>query len=236
MRIGLGITSFFFFSQAAIVVIALDNWHNHLFLPDQMMGWWQRTGVPSIAHGGLWFDIFLLPYVICFMLGNSGEWSLERDWPFIALGIGIAVANQFLCNNMTRSDPLGFVDLQWSLAIVVHFVYMAAYIAIIGHFYFNPADVSASAIVLTSILLGVHVAAGTHVFLGMANLLYNWSWCTDLLADKMLPYMNAGVWLLLAGLATVAAGWRAGLSVATIGVVLAMTVVLFVRASPPLDT
>ena len=46
------------------------------------------------------------------------------------------------------------MDLQWSWAIVVHFVYMATYIAVIGHFYFYPTEVSTPAIILTSILLG----------------------------------------------------------------------------------
>lgn len=236
MQIGLGIILFFFASQFAVVVIAIDNWSNHLFLPDQMIGWWQRPGVPAIAHGGLWSDIFLLPYVICFMLAHSGEWSLERDWPFVAIGIAIAIGNQFLCNNMTRSDPLGFVDCQWSWAIAVHFVYMAAYIAVIGHFYFNPENVSTLAIVLTSTLLGIHVMAGTHVFLGMANLVYHWSWCTDLLADKVLPYMVAGVWVIFAVLASIAAGWQAGTSVAGIATMLAITIVMYVRASSPLNT
>lgn len=236
MQIGLGIVLFFFASQFAVVAIAIDNWHNYLFLPSQMIGWWNRPGVPAIAHGGLWSDIFLLPYVICFMLSKSGEWSLERDWPFIALGVAIAVGNQFLCNNMTRSDPLGFVDLQWSWAIVVHSVYMATYIAVIGHFYFYPTEVSTPAIILTSILLGIHVMAGTHVFLGMANLVYHWSWCPDLLSDKVLPYMVTGVWVIFAILASIAAGWRAGLSVAGVAVMLAVSVVMFVRASPPINT
>lgn len=228
MKIGRGVILFFFISQAAIVLIALDNWHNQLFLPSQMMEWWARKGVPAIAHGGLWSDLFLLPYLMCFMLVKSRVWSLKRDWPFVVVGILIAVANQFLCNNMTRSDPLGFVALQWSWAIAVHAVYMATYIAIIGHFYFNPEDVSSSTLLLISVLLGIHAMAGTHVFLGMANLTYHWDWCTDLLADKVLPYMNATVWLVLAGLAGRARGRKAGLSLAFIGGILALLIAMIV--------
>lgn len=226
MKIGLGIVLFFFASQAAVIIEAIDSWHNKIFLPSQMMAQYGRPGINFFTHGGMWSDMFLLPYLLCFMLLHSSEWSLGRDWLPILIGIAMAVGNQFLLNNSTRPDPLGSVDLKWSLAIAVHFVYMAAYIAIIGHFYFNT-DVSSEAVVVASVLLGVHVAAGTHVFLGMAQLFAHWNWCPDPLFDSGLPYMSAVVWILLAALAWYTGGVQAGLGVVAIGSALATVVIGF---------
>ncbi len=226
MEIGLGIILFFFASQSAVVIEAIDSWHSNIFLPSQMMAQYGRPGINFLTHGGMWSDMFLLPYLLCYMLLYSGKWDLSRDWLPIAIGIAMAVGNQILLNNSTRPDPLGSVDLKWSVAIAVHSVYMAAYIAVIGHFYFNT-DVSSEATIVVSILLGVHVAAGTHVFLGMANLLGHWDWCPALLSDPNLPYMSAGVWALLAVLAWYAGGMQAGLTVAATGSILASVVLTF---------
>ena len=227
MKIGLGIILFFFASQSAVVIEALDSWHNKIFLPSQMMAQYGRPGINFSTHLGMWSDMFLLPILLCYMLLHSASWSLERDWLPILIGVVVTVANQFLLSNSTRPDPIGFVDLKWSLTIAIHFVYMATYIAIIGHFYFNPVGVDERAVALVSILLGIHVAAGTHVFLGMAQLIEHWEWCPDLLADPNLPYVSAVVWLLLSALAWFAAGRPAGLAVAGTGIVLASAVIIF---------
>jgi hypothetical protein len=224
MRVDLnGVIAFFCVSVIAVGIVFYDSGRHGILWPSQM----RRPGISAMTHGGLWSDLLPLPLVMCFALLHSSEWSIERDWLPVLLGIGIAIANQILLNGSARPDPLGSIDLKWSPGIAIHGVYMATYIAIIGHFFFHPMNVTSNQVVAVSIFLGLHVAAGTHVFLGMAHLIYQWDSCPDPLSDKLLPYMNGAVWLLLAGLTWFAGDMRAGLTVAWSGSLFASAVVAF---------
>lgn len=226
MKVGLGLYLFFLASQLAVAFEAIDSWRSKIFLPSQMLARYRRPGINFLTHGGMWLDMFLLPALLTYMLAHSGDWSVGRDWLIILIGIGMTAANHVLLMNNERPDPLGCADLKWSPAIAVHAVYMAAYIAIIGHFYFNTVGASSLAVAMVSILLGIHVAAGTHVFLGLAHLVYRWEWCPDPLADKALPIMNGAIWLLLTAFAWHAGGFRAGYLVALSGLAFGIGVVI----------
>lgn len=234
MKVGFGLYAFFLLSQLAVVVEAIDSWRSRIFLPSQMMARYYRSGINFLTHGGMWGDMFLLPPMLCYMLGHTGAWSVHHDWPFALVGTGLTMLNHVLLTNNEQPDPFGFLDLRSSPAITVHAVYMAVYLTIIGRFYVNPVDVNPTAIATLSILLGIHVAAGTHIFLGMANLVYRWRWCPDILANPAVWAMNAGTWVVLAVLATYAGGWLAGLYTIGAGCILAVLVVGFVRVMPPL--
>lgn len=216
-------------SIVAVAIVFSDAKMHHILFPSQMMAHYGRAGINAITHLGLWSDLLFLPFVMRFMLLHSGEWSVENDWWAVVLGVGIAAANQVLLNHSTRPDPLGFTELTWSTGIAVHAVYMATYIAIIAHFYWNPVDVSVDDIVILSVCLALHVAAGTHVFLGLAQLVGRWDWCPDPLFDGLLPYMNGVIWALLTLLAWFASGKHisAPIGVASYGALFGAMVLAF---------
>ena len=59
-----------------------------------------------------------------------------------------------------------------------------------------------------------------------------WMWCPEFLHNQAL-WMQFGIWVVLVGLSWFAAGWRAGLSVAIIGTILAGVVTVILRFGPP---
>lgn len=228
MKIGLSII---FGSMLLVVAEALASYYlSQNFWPSQVMARWGKAGIAFFAHGGMWGDFFLLPALFAFIITRySASWSPKMILIMTLVGIVITLGNHLvLIFTQTIPDPLGWKEEWWSVPIVLHFVYMSAYVALAGLFYFSPG-VSLKAAVVVSVALGIHMAAGTHVFLGLVNLWGQWTWCPDFLASPVLPYMSAGIWIVLSLLATVAAGLQAGLSVAVVGVSLAVVVVSIIE-------
>lgn len=232
MKIGLGII---IGSMLLVVAEAFASYYlSSNFWPSQVMARWGKAGISFFAHGGMWGDLFLLPALMAAVVVKYGDgWTMKQVAIMAAIGVAITLGNHLLLiSTQVVPDPMGWVGEKWSTVIALHFVYMSLYVALAGLFYFSP-DVSVKAAVAVSVVLGIHMMAGTHIFLGLANLHWGpWSWCPQNFLHAGAAWMQLGIWLVLSVLATVAAGWRAGLSVAVIAILIAVTVVLVVRSSP----
>lgn len=232
MKIGLGII---IASMLLVVLEALASYSwGQNFWPDQVMARWGKTGISFFAHGGMWGDFFLLPALMAWVIVTYGStWSTEMIMKMAAIGVLVTLGNHLiLIFTQAIPDPLGWKEEKWSALIAMHFVYMSAYVALAGLFYFSPG-VSVKAAVAVSVALGIHMAFGTHIPLGLLNLWYKWAWCPDFFSNNPgLPIMTAGIWITLAAFATVAAGWRAGLSVVIIASALAVVILGIINASP----
>lgn len=232
MKIGLWIIAA---SMLLVVLEALASYFlSHNFWPSQVMTRWGKAGIAFFTHGGMWGDLFILPLVMATVIVKYGDsWEMRQIAIMAMVGVTITLANHLmLIYTQTIPDPLGWQREKWSTVIALHFIYMSVYVALIGLFFIHSPGVSVTAAVGVAVALGVHVALGTHVTLGLLNLWYRWGSCPDFLASPILPYLTTAVWLILAVLASVAAGLRAGFAVVTIGAGLTALVMCIIRLAP----
>jgi hypothetical protein len=232
MKIGLWII------VASMLVVVLEGFAAfHLsgnFWPSQVMARWGKAGISFFTHGGMWGDMFLLPALMAVIVVNyADEWTSRQIVTMAAIGIAITLGNHvLLIFTQVIPDPLGWKEEKWSTLIALHFVYMSTYVALVGLFFFCSPNVSVTAAVTVAVILGIHMAFGTHIPLGVLQRWTRWMWCPEFLHSQAL-WMQLGIWIVLTALATIASGWRAGLSVAVIGTILAGVVTAILRFGPP---
>lgn len=203
----------------------------HNFSPEQVLTRWGRSGIPFGRHGGAMGDVLPLPLLGAWIVWQYGEtWNKKLIGWLAVAGILITLGNHVnLILNQTVPDPFGWQGEKWSWLIAMHFVYMSVYIAIGGFFYFTPGGVSVAAAIWVSVIFGLHLAAGTHEPLALLNRWFQWDWCPPLQGS---PGLQAGIWLLLSGFATIAAGWRAGLAVGVFGGAFVTLLAFLIMVSP----
>ncbi|GEM_PF-2123196 len=232
MKVGLSII---LGSMLLVVLEALASyfWSSN-FWPSQVVARWGKAGIAFFAHGGMWGDFFLLPTLFAFIITRYGNgWSAEQIAIMGAIGVLVTTANHVqLILNQPVPDPLGWQQEKWSTPIALHFVYMSLYVALAGLFYFS-SGVSVKAAVFVSVVLGIHMALGTHIPLGIVNRFMDWWWCPDFLSNPGLLWMQFGIWAVLAIFATVAAGWTAGFWVAGFGASYMILLLTFIGFGPP---
>ncbi|MDB5244307.1 MAG: hypothetical protein JWN18_177 [Parcubacteria group bacterium] len=181
------------------------------FWPRQVQEKWARPGIAVGIHGGFYGDLFVLPALFWYLTAKYGsEWSSEMVGFAIKIGFTVTFANHLLLIfTQTVPDPFGWKGERWSLTIFFHFLYMWIAVMFIALMYFTPGT-DPHDVALGSIVVGVHMMAGTHVFLGIVNRWKRWSWCPDLIASPTLPLMLVGLWAVLTGFAMYAGGvWAA---------------------------
>lgn len=228
-----GILVFIIGSMLFVALEWVFSYRSGGFYPSQVMQRWGRPGIASFAHGGIWGDFLLLPFLMAWIIyRHGGSWSPKMMLIMGAIGLAITLANHILLiTTQEIPDPLGWQQDKWSVPIALHFVYMTLYVALVGLFYFYSPSVTVREVVFVSVVLGIHTAFGTHVVLGMVNLWEKWPWCPDFLASPVLPWLQLGIWAVLAALSWVAAGWEAGVSVAGIAIALAAVTVTVIRSA-----
>ena len=225
MKIGLDIITG---SMLLVALMGLTSYRNGTFFPSQVIARFGKPGVSFFAHGGMYGDFFLLPTLFAVIIVLYGAaWSTEQVRQMLLIGIAITAANQLLCNQSPVPDVLGWQGEKFSATIALHFVYMSIYVALAGLFFCYTPGVSEKAAAMVAIILGIHMAFGTHVPLGMLNRFMHWEWCQDFLSSPVLPYLSAVIWLALSALAWIAAGWHAGLIVGGVGSGLGLLVWIF---------
>lgn len=198
------------------------------FLPSQVFARWGRNGIPLVAHGGFWGDLFILPPVFWYVVTRYGEgWSQRQIVVMVGIGFAITLANHInLMMNQTLPDPFGWKEERWSTLIALHFVYMTMYVALSGLFFFSSGKVPSTLAVLVGVALGLHMMLGTHVILGIVKRWTQWSWCPDFFANPQMPYVIIGIWVIVAILASIGAGWKAGVTI--VGIVFGFLVGRFI--------
>lgn len=201
--------------------------------PSDVAAHWGKPGIAFSTHGGMYGD-FLLPFLFAWMYVAYGEtWNAEKIGTMLAIGLAVTLANHLLLIfTQVIPDPLGWKGERWSALIALHFVYMSVAVTFAGLFYFSP-NVSVAAAVGVSILLGVHMLFGTHVPFGVLNRLHPMLDCPDFLSNAGLPWMQLGIWIMLAYFSWRAAGQEAGLWIGGIGIGVFTLIQLFIRFGPP---
>ncbi len=222
---------------ASVLLAVLEGYcsykYDRSFWPSQVWEHWHTAGIPLSMHGGWISDLVILPTAFAIIVWYRAEtWSPQLIAAMAAIGFLVSLGNHLLLiTGQPIPDPFGWVKFKWSAAIAMHFVYFAVYTMLIGLSFWSKLPVLA--VVAVAVLIGVHCELGMHVVLGIVQRRQQWKEVADLIASPNLPWMSLGVWLVLAGLTTYAANWRAGTVVLGIGLFLACIVVMIVRVSPP---
>ncbi len=198
------------------------------FLPHQVIAKWGRAGFPVVAHGGFWGDLLVLPALFWYFTNEYGDhWTNETLGRAIKIGLGLALANHILLIfTQTIPDPFGWKGEKMSFTIFFHFLYFWLAATFIALMYFTSGGVSLSLAVIGSGVLGVHMMAGMHIPLAVLQEHFQWKWCPQGLIHTQLILMQIGLWITLAGFATYAASWQAGVWVLVIGAAAAFTAVV----------
>lgn len=196
-------------------------YRNGMLTPAQMLAKYPgRRGLPFIAHGGMWGDIYIISPLIGFIVGTYGDsWTLAQIVTMLAIGMALSSAMHWTYVQTPFPDSLAWKGEGITAAGWLHVIYMGAVFAIIGLLYFCTPNPNSLLVLLTGLLLGIHVIIGTHVLLGVFNELAPMAWCPNLLVPPT-GYVVLGAWGVLIALAMFAVGVSAGL-------LLAMTAALF---------
>lgn len=159
----------------------------------QMLSW-TRTGLPFLAHGGMWGDALLIsPLVAAVVAYSGGQWS----WKRVAVAVLVGLAASFAMHETYQRIP-------WPEAHVysrhlteagwVHLVYMAAVIAALLLYYFDAQYTPL--MWLVSAFLVLHIAVGNHVVLGLVRP----AWYPGR------PLQNVQTWVTIGGTAVLTLG------------------------------
>ncbi len=218
---------------AVVPVEAYDAYRRGILWPSQILTRWGKNGIAFAAHGGMYGDFLLLPLVAAYIVhAHCGNWDWEHVKVMSIVGVVVATGNHLSCIQSKIPDPIGWEKEKVNLTIVLHFFFMSSMVMFAGMFYISP-DVSVTEVVFVSVVLGIHMAFGTHVPLGLINRWIRWTWCPDLIGSPGLPRISIIIWMTLSGFSTYAAGWCAGVIVAFIGCGFALMVITLARISPP---
>lgn len=222
---------------ASVLLAVLEGYcsykYDQSFFKSQVWNRWHQPGIALSLHGGWLSDIFVLPIALAVVVWfRADTWSPQLITIMMIIGFLLSLGNHImLITGQPIPDPFGWKQFKWSIAIGMHFVYFAVFTALIGLAFFS--NLPWWAVVAVAVVVGIHVGFGTHVPLGIIQRWMQWKEVTDLIASPALPWMTLGVWLVLAGFATYAADWKAGLCTLGIGGVLAAIVVWLVHIAPP---
>lgn len=195
---------------------------NGMLTPAQMSARYPgRRGLPFIAHGGMWGDIFIISPLIGFIAGTYGSsWTPVQIVTMLAISMALSGAMHWTYIQTPFPDSLAWKGEGITAAGCLHVIYMGYAFCIIGLLYFCTPSPNPPMVLLTGLLLGIHVIIGTHILLGILNEYEPMEWCPNLLAPPT-GYVVLGAWGVLIALTMFAVGISAGL-------LLAVTAALFV--------
>lgn len=179
--------------ELMVLLQVLLAWRECFLTPAQMLRVTSQ-GLPFSGHGGMWGDFFLISVLCAVIIRTYGaEWA-RLDLSVAAL-VGLAVSYA-MHESYKRGECLEAHVRYGRLTAVgwVHFVYMAAALAVIGLYYvlapYTPL------MWLVSGLLILHTVAGTHVLLGIVRP----TWYPGR------PLQNPQTWAAIAGVAVITLG------------------------------
>ncbi len=124
-------------------------------------------GLPFIAHGGMWGDIFILSPLLGIISGKYVSiWSAKKFFIALLLGIlGSSIMHLFYIGSNILEAHTQYGRLTRSGKI--HFFYMALVLQMLILFYCFTPNPNPKLLWWTTILLSVHMVFGTHVVLGL---------------------------------------------------------------------
>ena len=207
---GAGLFAFF----ASILWVCATGFAAYLngeFWPSQMLAKFPNHPVhlPFSAHGGMWGDIFIISPLLGVVVATHGkEWRSDQIATTLVIGMVLSGIMHWQYRQTPFPDSLawrGASFFGFSVAGMMHFIYMGAAFALIGLLYFSTPEGSRSFIIAASIALGAHGGCGNHMPLGTFSYTGLFAWCPDFL-NKLTFSTIFGAFAILAAMA----GWTTG--------------------------
>lgn len=191
----------FVFLECLVVVQVLLVYRDHFLTVSQMQQRGVDQGLPFIWHFGMWGDLLIVSGLAAYIIGRYfHRWHGQQMLVSLALGSSLAT---ILSWTYTFSGmPEAHVqNHHLTVAGIVHLFYMAIALAVFVQFFFFTKDISARLLRLVSVLLFIHMFFGTHMALGIMNVVSPLDWYSAQ------PLKSVFGWIIIA---TVAFGltWR----------------------------
>jgi hypothetical protein len=162
--------------ECLVAAQALLAYQDHFFTVAQMRGRGINQGLPFVWHFAMWGDFFIVSGLAAYVIGRYiGRWRLH--WILVSLAVG-SISAVILSWTYTFSGiPEAHVqDYRLTAAGIVHLVYMAIALAVFTQFFFFTENISVRLLRVVSVLLFAHVFVGTHMALGILQLVHPLGW------------------------------------------------------------
>jgi hypothetical protein len=133
-------------------------------------------GLPFVWHFGMWGDLLIVSGLAAFVIGRySPRWHGRRMLVSFALGFSSAAILSWIYT-FSEMPEAHVQNHRLTVVGVVHFFYMAIALAVFIQFLFFTKDISVRLLRVVSVLLFVHVFVGTHMALGIVNVISPLDW------------------------------------------------------------
>lgn len=154
------------FVYAQVIAAALDDM---LTVRDMQHAFGRNAqGLPFMAHGGMWGDVFLISPLVAVIAGYYGNtWSHHEIVGWLTAGF-IASYGMHQTYKSVPWREAHVAERKLTIAGHIHFVYMGVAFAAIGWYIFRPMrSGELSVVVAVTALITIHIVLGTHVVLGI---------------------------------------------------------------------
>jgi hypothetical protein len=185
----------FLFLDSLVLAQGALAYRAHFLTLSQMKAAGVAQGLPFVWHFGMWDDFFVISPLAAYLVGRYAHFRQLRRG-LLSLAIGLVGAAFFGWLWTLSSTPEAHVqNHHLTAAGVVHLVYMAVVIAVFVRFILMNSLVSGRLLAVASVLVFIHVFAGSHMLLGLLTTLAPQDWYPDR------PLRSVGGWLTLFALA-----------------------------------
>ncbi len=185
------------FVSMLVLLEGILAYRDKLFSVQQLRDRGFTTGLPFVFHGAMWTDMLIInPIMVVSLLLYGQQWSSKQIVTIGAVMLLVNTAMHFVYAMSKTPDSLAW-NGKLTPAGCVHWFYMGLGLTIIGLIYFDTPNVNPSFLVAVSVLLALHIFAGTQMFLNIFRPAW---WSKTLTTDWGSVVTVAIVWAVL--------GWR----------------------------
>ncbi|MHB8710007.1 MAG: hypothetical protein ACYC6X_00405 [Minisyncoccota bacterium] len=175
-----------FLSVFLMVIAAILAHVDNRWLPGQMMLQHSAKGIPGIANGAWWGNLFLMSPIL-FLIGFYAEqWSRQEVLATLIIG---AVVGSYAFLRVYR---FGLHDDAWAGAGEVHpagvvaMVYTAGLLAAFILFYVC-SNVERAHVLIIGVLLVLYLPLANHLVLDFLNGAQHFVWCPQIFKEEVRP-------------------------------------------------
>ena len=162
--------------ECLVAVQTLLAFQDHFLTVSQMRQGGIDQGLPFVWHFAMWGDLLIVSALAAYVIGrHSSSWDGRRM--LVSFALGFASAALLSWTYTFSGMPNAHVHNHRLTATgIVHLFYMAIALAAFIQFFFLTEGISVRALRAVSLLLFVHVFVGTHMALGILNVISPLDW------------------------------------------------------------
>jgi len=162
--------------ECLVAVQALLVYRDHFLTVSQMQQRGVDQGLPFVWHFGMWGDLLIVSGLAAYVIGRYFScWHGQRMLVSLALGFSSAALLSWIYT-FSGMPEAHVQNHRLTVAGMVHLFYMAIAFAVFIQFFFFTKDISVRLLRAVSVLLFVHVFFGTHMALGIMNVISPLDW------------------------------------------------------------